>query len=35
MFCSCFVIVVLCIYIFVCTSVQLLPPGEGPIQVSK
>jgi hypothetical protein len=34
MFCSCFVvIVVLCIFIFVCTSVGLLPPGESPIAV--
>jgi hypothetical protein len=36
MFCSCFVvIVVLCIFIFVCTSVGLLPPGESPTAVSK
>jgi hypothetical protein len=34
MFCSSFVIiVVLCIFIFVCTSVGLLPPGESPIAV--
>ena len=31
MFCNCFV--VLCIFIFVCTSVRLLPPGESPIAV--
>jgi hypothetical protein len=31
MFCSCFV--VLYIFIFVCTSVGLLPPGESPIAV--
>jgi hypothetical protein len=32
MFCSCFVvIVVLCIFILVCTSVGLLPPDESPI----
>ena len=30
----CFV-VVLCIFIFVCTNVGLLPPGETPIAVSK
>jgi hypothetical protein len=30
----CFV-VVLCIFIFVCTSVGLLPPGESPVAVSK
>jgi hypothetical protein len=36
MFCSCFVvIVVLCIFIFVCISVGLLPPGESPIAVSN
>ena len=36
MFCSCFVVtVVLCIFIFVCTSVGLLPPGESPIAVSS
>jgi hypothetical protein len=36
MFCSFFVvIVVLCIFIFVCTSVGLLPPGERPIAVSN
>jgi hypothetical protein len=41
LFCSyfvvlCFVvIVVLCIFIFVCTSVELLPPGESPIAVSN
>jgi hypothetical protein len=36
MFCGCFVvIVVLCIFIFVCTSVGLLPPGESPIAVSN
>jgi hypothetical protein len=36
MFCSFFVIiVVLCIFIFVCTSVGLLPPGESPIEVSN
>jgi hypothetical protein len=41
MFCSFFVIVVLCIFfvlcifIFVCTSVGLLPPGESPIAVSN
>jgi hypothetical protein len=35
-FCSCFVvIVILCIFIFVCTSVGLLPPGESPIAVSN
>jgi hypothetical protein len=35
-FCSCFVvIVVLCIPIFVCTSVGLLPPGESPIAASS
>ena len=28
-------IVVLCIFIFVCTSVGLLPPGESPIAVSN
>jgi hypothetical protein len=28
-------VVVLCIFIFVCTSVGLLPPGESPIAVSK
>jgi hypothetical protein len=30
-FCSCFV--VLSIFIFVCTCVGLLPPGESPIAV--
>jgi hypothetical protein len=36
MFCIGFVvIVILCIFIFVCTSVGLLPPGESPIAVSK
>jgi hypothetical protein len=35
LFCSYFVIVVLCIFIFVCTSVELLPPGESPIAVSS
>jgi hypothetical protein len=30
-FCSCFV--VLCIFIFVCTRVGLLPPGKSPIAV--
>jgi hypothetical protein len=36
MFCSCFVVVVvLCIFIFVCTSVGLLPPGESPIAVNN
>jgi hypothetical protein len=30
----CFV-VVLCIFIFVCTSVGILPPGESPIAVSN
>jgi hypothetical protein len=36
MFCSCFVvIVVLCIFISVCNSVGLLPPGESPIAVSN
>jgi hypothetical protein len=33
MFCSCFV--VLCIFIFVCTSVGLLPPGESPTAVNN
>jgi hypothetical protein len=33
MFCSCFL--VLCIFIFACTSVALLPPGESPIAVSN
>ena len=33
MFYSCFV--VFCIFIFVCTSVGLLPPGESPIAVSS
>ena len=33
LFCSYFV--VLCIFIFVCTSVGLLPPGESPIAVSS
>ena len=27
--------VVLCIFIFVCTSVGLLPPGESPTAVSN
>jgi hypothetical protein len=27
--------VVLCIFIFVCTRVGLLPPGESPIAVSN
>jgi hypothetical protein len=33
----CFVVffVLLCIFIFVCTSVGLLPPGESPIAVSN
>ena len=32
----CFVLIfVLCIFIFVCTSVGLLPPGESPIAVSN
>ena len=39
LFCSYFVvfvvIVVLCIFIFVCTSVGLLPPSESPIAVSN
>jgi hypothetical protein len=39
MFYSCFVVtvvcVVLCIFIFVFTSVGLLPPGESPIAVSN
>jgi hypothetical protein len=40
LFCSYFVLrflcfVVMCIFIFVCTSVGLLPPGESPIAVSK
>jgi hypothetical protein len=36
LFCSYFVvIVVLHIFIFVCTSVGLLPPGESPIAVSN
>jgi hypothetical protein len=36
MFCSFFVVIVLlCIFIFVCTSVGLLPPGESPIAVSS
>jgi hypothetical protein len=36
LFCSCFVvIVVLCIFIFVCSSVGLLPLGESPIAVSS
>jgi hypothetical protein len=30
-----FYFVVLCIFIFVCTSVGLLPPGESPIAVSS
>jgi hypothetical protein len=35
MFCSCFVVIVaLSIFIFVCTNVGLLPPGESPIAVS-
>jgi hypothetical protein len=33
LFCSYFV--VLCLFIFVCTSVGLLPPGESPIAVSN
>jgi hypothetical protein len=33
LFCSYFV--VLCIFIFVCTSVALLPPGESPIAVNN
>jgi hypothetical protein len=33
MFCSCFVVTVLFIFIFVCTSVGLLTPGESPIAV--
>ena len=33
MFCSCFV--VLCIFVFVCTSVGLLPPSESPIAVTS
>ena len=32
MFCS---FVILCIYIFVCTTVGLLPPGESPVRVSN
>ena len=32
-FSSFVVIVVLCIFIFVCTSVGLLPPSESPIAV--
>jgi hypothetical protein len=36
MFCSCFVVtVVLRIFIFVCTSVGLLPQGESPIAASS
>jgi hypothetical protein len=36
MFCTCIVVtVVLCIFIFVCTSVGLLPPGGSPIAVSS
>jgi hypothetical protein len=38
MFCSCFVVIVVllfCVFIFVCTSVGLLPPGERPIAVSN
>ena len=31
----CYRFVVLCIFIFVCTSVGLLPPGESPIAVSS
>ena len=37
-FCLCtylYCFVVLCIFIFVCTSVGLLPPGESPIAVSS
>jgi hypothetical protein len=34
LFCSFFVVIVLCIFIFVCTSVGLLPPGESPVAVS-
>ena len=33
LFCSYFV--VLCIFIFVCTSIGPLPPGESPIAVSS
>ena len=33
MFYSCFV--VLCIFIFVCTSAGLLPPAESPIAVNN
>ena len=32
---SCYFVVVLCIFIFVCTSVGLLPPGESQIAVSN
>jgi uncharacterized protein YpmS len=36
MFFNCFaLIVVLHIFIFVCTSVRLLPPGESPIAVNN
>ena len=36
MFCSCFVVKnVLYFFIFVCTSVGLLPPGESPIAVNN
>jgi hypothetical protein len=36
MFFSCFVVIdVLYIFIFVCTSVGLLPPGESPIAVNN
>jgi hypothetical protein len=36
MFCSCFVVIdVLCIFIFACASVGLLPPGESPIVVNN
>ena len=35
-FCSCLVvIVVLCVFIFVCTSVGLPPPSESPVAVSN
>jgi hypothetical protein len=36
MFRSCLVVIdVLCIFIFVCTSVGPLPPGESPVAVSN
>jgi RsiW-degrading membrane proteinase PrsW (M82 family) len=37
LFCGFFVcfVVVLCIFIFVCTSVGLLPPGESPVAVNN